>query len=824
MLASLVLSMLSLHVPAAQAATWCLNNGAIAFKPLSDGSCDRGLTRVEANSKAEAEKIVLSEAQKSAATATLGQPRVETGLTCTISDIANCLANIVYVFTVGLGSGMAYVGGFVFDMTVSLSLNSAAYALDFLSAGWTTARDLANMGFILILVYIAFIIMFQAENRGTMQMLAWVIFIALIINFSFFLTRVVIDAGNILAVQFYNAIDAPTMAGTFGATNANTGALANTATGIATRLGPNGVFENTKDLTAGIMQALNIQELFNDKGFQSFAKESGFGTKFIILSFLYIAVGACYFILAAMFLAIGIKFLVRIVVLWFLIIAAPLAFIARALPSSTTSGPSWYNQWQSELVKHAFYPAVFLFIFLFINAVMVGLRGPTGILGGLATDLNSLSSNADLGSFVIIASAVANVGIRLGFIIAMLYIALKASEKVGVWGAGVAQRATSFAFGQTGRLASAPVGWMGRNTFGRAGNALATTKAFSTKSAAAPSFFGRGVWRDVDRGAKSIGSKLGKGSYDPRNAPGASILKTGAEKITGGGVSAGTPVAGGFIAQVKARDEERKTKEKEEKQKAREEKNQKAIEELAENSAKHDALEAKEKAGSLTAVEQTHKTALKHRIGQIETKINTLNKSEIGAFKSADIQKVLKHLNKEAIKKIDESEKYTEDEKEKIRTGHEEKMEEKKHAETQAKLEKERAEAQIKAEKERMEAQAKSDSIALESVKKSQKIIEELRHISDDLVKNVGILPAALTHLTDAIKPNSIVSSKELATVRQKVRNNMSVINNEFIKASNDNERQRAKHGQEQLKEVMTHLEALEEKLDTIPEKKLLAA
>src|SRR6185369_3602202 len=107
--------------------------------------------------------------------------------------------------------GFAYVAAYFFDWSISLSLNGTAYALDFVSQGWTTARDIGNMAFLFILLYIAFKIMFEAETNETVHMLVVVIVIALLVNFSFFFTRLAIDAGNILAIQFYNAIDAPSI-------------------------------------------------------------------------------------------------------------------------------------------------------------------------------------------------------------------------------------------------------------------------------------------------------------------------------------------------------------------------------------------------------------------------------------------------------------------------------------------------------------------------------------------------------------------------------------------------------------------------------------
>ena len=430
-------------------------------------------------------------------------------------DAGVCISNVVYVFTVGLGSGLAYVGGFMFDITVSLSLNSGAYALDFLSAGWTTARDLANMAFILILVYIAFTIMFQAETAGTIRMLALVIFVALIINFSFFFTRLVIDAGNILAVQFYNSIDAPVMSGTIAATNGNTGTLAGIASGV-TQLAPQDVFKNTKDLTAGIMQALNIQELFNDNNFKKFAQDSGFASKFIILSFLYLSIGACYFILAAMFMAVAVKFLMRIVVLWFLIIASPLAFVAKAIPGRPTIS-GYYDEWQKMLISHAFYPAFFLFIFFFISTIMTSLGSGKGILGGLASDLSRLAADDQLGGFIFIASSVANVGIRLGFVVAMLYIGLKASEYMGVRGGEAAQKVTGWATRVGTGAVFGGAGALGRNTLGAGAYAASQSSLIRAGAKYAPG-----------RLLQSTLAGAGRSSFDLRGAPG---VRTGLGKL-----------------------------------------------------------------------------------------------------------------------------------------------------------------------------------------------------------------------------------------------------------------------------------------------------
>lgn len=445
-----------------------------------------------------------------------------------------CISNIVYIFTVGLGSALAYVGAYFFDITVSLALNSAAYALDFISKGWTVARDLANMGFILALVYIAYTIMLKAESSGTMQMLAWVIFVALIINFSFFFTRLVVDAGNILAVQFYNAIPTnATLADTLGSTP--TGSIV-TATANATG---NNSLKTTKDLTYPIMQGLNMQGLFSNAQFSAqtkawFTANTGFGgflTVVITLSFLYIAVGAMYFILAVMFLTAGVKFLTRVVVLWFLIIASPLAFLAK----TTTITSKYYDKWQHLLITHTFYPVVFLFIFLFIALFMNSLGGGGSIIGGLFGDLSRLSANDQIGGISYLAANIANVAIRLGFVIAMLYIGMKVADTVGVYGASAAKNFAGF----IARRGVGAAGLAGRYTAGWAGQRYATSNV-GRKFAREGGILGRNLWRGA--------GALGKASFDIRKVPG---VKGGAGLL---GINAGEAKGqGGYKAAFDAR-------------------------------------------------------------------------------------------------------------------------------------------------------------------------------------------------------------------------------------------------------------------------------
>ncbi len=427
------------------------------------------------------------------------------------SGVASCVAGIVYWFTVGIGSGVAYLSAWVFSLATALSLSSTAYALAFLTTGWTLLRDLANMFFVLILVYIALTIMFRADTHNTAKKLAWVILIALVINFSFFFTRVVIDAGNLLAVQFYNAIEA----GPIGSSGdlGLPGSEVLTWTGAGTQ---------TKDLTAAIMNGIGVQTILGDDAFNAFQTNSTGIEIFLTLSFIYITVGAMLFMLAAAFFTVGIKFIIRIVVLWLLIIASPLAFVANTLQE----GKKYYTQWQSALITHAFYPAFFLVIFYILTLFMNDLTGGDPIKNNiLAQSFRGDNIYATGDQYTYIISVMAQVLIRMSFVLALLYIGLQASEKMGVMGAKLAQNATSRAgsalrwgAGMGLRGTAATGGFVGRNTLGRQAYADVASGRVAGWEARG------GLWNNLRaRGTRG----LAKATFDVRNAPGTGKLKTG---------------------------------------------------------------------------------------------------------------------------------------------------------------------------------------------------------------------------------------------------------------------------------------------------------
>ncbi len=461
---------------------------------------------------------------------------------CWKSSWAICFSNVVYVFTVGLMSIFAYIGAFVFDTAIQITLQSVTYSQYFLTQSWAAVRDLANMIFIFLLVYLAITVILQAETQGTMKMLAGIIIAALLINFSFFFTRLVIDGGNLLALQFYNAIEAPSL--TESAQN-STGVVGTSVTNLASHLTSNG---SVKDLTRGIMDVIGVQSLVGSGSFSQFAKQEnvGFWTVLITLTFVYIAVAAILAMLAFTFIAVGVKFIVRIVVLWLTIIASPLAFVLGAIyDRSKADRFKVRERWLGSLIEYSFYPAVFLFLFWIINFFANGLSSGGSVL---TAALQEASGASGRGAPFVIASVVAGISIRLGIIIALMYMAMRVSDSFAKTGYKAFDSTVSKYGGKVGGWVVGAAALAGRNTAGRAGYTYAQSNTGRRVAAENP-VLGRALWKGAN--------KLGAGTYDMRNS---TVGKKIGSSLPGGGIGSGTSktYGGQLETKVKRRVDEAK--------------------------------------------------------------------------------------------------------------------------------------------------------------------------------------------------------------------------------------------------------------------------
>src|SRR3990167_1991429 len=229
-----------------------------------------------------------------------------------------CIQWFVYVFFVTIPSVLLAVVAKFFDFMAALTLSSNMYSAGFVEQIWRIVRDFANIFFILVLLYAAFqLILGLAGSSNAKKVIANVIIIALVVNFSLFFTKIVIDSSNILALIFYNKITV---------TGSSYVPIDTSATSV-----------EQKDIAGSLVSAFNIntffsQELFSkiDSGNQQFGVGSGINN-YTLLSMMLIygiIIGALTY---AFFIA-GFAFFGRMVTLILLLIVSPFAFVSYAVP------------------------------------------------------------------------------------------------------------------------------------------------------------------------------------------------------------------------------------------------------------------------------------------------------------------------------------------------------------------------------------------------------------------------------------------------------------------------------------------------------------
>ncbi|MEA2112706.1 MAG: hypothetical protein U9P50_01910 [Patescibacteria group bacterium] len=306
-----------------------------------------------------------------------------------------------------VGSQILRIAGLLFNCIMDYTVNFSELVTNtaVVGIGWDIFRDLSNMVFIFILLAISIATILGIQSYGAKNLLKNVIIVALLINFSLFTTKVVIDAANVFTVGFYNA------------TIKDSGAAATEGVG--------GTDWNT-GITAIFAASLNLNTIFKAESIHPESKDN-FGSKINGMSIL--LVGMLGFILlivtAFIFFAASILLMKRIIVLMFLMILSPLAFLGMILPATI----SYSRQWWNTLFKEAFYAPLFM---MFINVVAKAIRSDA------FTENISKAASLEGSGFSNLATGGDTMLILFNFIliIGLMLASLISASKIGASGAG----------------------------------------------------------------------------------------------------------------------------------------------------------------------------------------------------------------------------------------------------------------------------------------------------------------------------------------------------------------------------------------------------
>lgn len=325
---------------------------------------------------------------------------------CIVEGFAVMVSLWLYIL-----SWLVYLAGQIMNFALWASVaNFKSYAdMEVIKEGWRLFRDLANICFIFALLYIAISTILGLNQSQNKKMLAMIIIVALLVNFSAMFTRLGIDVSNIITITFYNNIGGRREGDKYP----------DVSTAFVQGLNPNkvvGAADNDTGFRPGEGGAqspdIYVDTMTNEKAELEWLKiiTSGLGLSLLMI------------ITTFVLLAAAILFLIRLIVLLFLIILSPLAFLGWAIPKIKASiTNTWLKALTDQLIFAPAFMILFYISFKMLEAVQNGL--PTGESGGSVAVAGIAQGVEDwmqsLMTFVII----------IGFMIASLIVAKQTGAK-----------------------------------------------------------------------------------------------------------------------------------------------------------------------------------------------------------------------------------------------------------------------------------------------------------------------------------------------------------------------------------------------------------
>ncbi len=302
-----------------------------------------------------------------------------------------------------------------------------------IETAWTAFRDIANIAIIGIFTFIAISIILGLKEYGQKRLIANVLIIAALINFSLLFTKMIIDVSNYTAAQIYTAAalggNATSQGGAVGAT-----------------VSKYGIADQYMNLL-GVGTFANAYKTVNDIGE---AQDSGWATLGHGLMTMVVVLAAAMVLFYGCFLLVS-----RMIMLIFLMVTGAIAFASYLIPKWSGSSYGWTAWWDSLLWCATFAPMLMFFLWVTLN-VSNSIKGTSDATLGVALSNPTTSSIGALFTYVLI----------LGLFFATFKLSSMWANKIG--GFSMAALAPALGIAGAGRLA----GLLGKNTIGLGGRYL----------------------------------------------------------------------------------------------------------------------------------------------------------------------------------------------------------------------------------------------------------------------------------------------------------------------------------------------------------------
>lgn len=424
-----------------------------------------------------------------------------------------CIAQLFYYAIYTPISWFAGIMGNLFDFFLGYSISDEAYRAQFIVDAWKIVRDISNIFFIIILVYTGLMAVFNTEGVSMKKVVPNLILNALLINFSLFGTRVIIDVSNVVARLFYNIVDVERTDDTGQPVSANTegpGGYKPLSEKIVSGFDPQKMFD-LRTLSVKQRNAKIIEDRLNPKSVTEPAADVDrdgweYATYYLLVSIL----AACImFAVAMLFWKVSFFFLGRLVGLYLTMIFSPIAVLTRGnMPILGGISQLKWSDWWKELSNYALLAPIFVF-FLYIVYLFVS----SGFINAGIKDLESGSFFERL-LWIAIPLLIVYFILKQGVDIAKKY-AGSIGESVQKWGSSITGKVAGFAGGTAIGIASGGVALAGRGLGATAQRIQTNTKfgKWIDRNKKEKTFLG-----GLARTSNSVLQGTKNASFDPRNS------------------------------------------------------------------------------------------------------------------------------------------------------------------------------------------------------------------------------------------------------------------------------------------------------------------
>ncbi len=336
------------------------------------------------------------------------------------------LLNLLGTSLMTLSAVVLTIAGKAFDTFLKLMILDFRTTFDGtikgIQIGWQLFRDLANLAIIGIFVFVAVMTILGKTEFGAKKLIARVLIVAVLINFSLLFTNIAIETTNFLSTKFWQA--------------------------MSPQIKDQGTAQT-------FLKAFGIENYWSDssKLVSGVTTNTGSG----LTGFMYGVVGAIAFLMISYVLLYG-AFVItaRALLLIFALLTSSIAFASIMLPDhlAKTSYVGWYA-WKSNLIKAAMFGPL-LILFLWITMKIIQEANPNGAGRALST-LAHTPEKVTPEAWQQIIILMIGTGI--------LYIAIRSAGSFANSIAGYSD--LKFGLGASLAYGSRGLGVVGRNTVGR---------------------------------------------------------------------------------------------------------------------------------------------------------------------------------------------------------------------------------------------------------------------------------------------------------------------------------------------------------------------